>query len=176
MTPFTSRWADWKPSKSAGGREPGENCRVHSADYNTPTTQRTDETDKLSEGATGQIVSLVGVTPNRPQSESGCDGEHDGTSGQAPSNTGNSLNSWDAETAAAMRWFPASDPPSAAFVLRWCDRGNRSAVRITNPSMYWQSLRIDVAWGPTGPRALYGALQDDLRLLDGLFGGEERAK
>ena len=81
------------------------------------------------------------------------------------------------DAAEAVAWFLASEPPSEAFVLRWCDRGIRPAVTITDPEAFWHYLARDVAQGPTGPRARYGALQDNLKRLHGLFGGgAERAR
>ena len=70
---------------------------------------------------------------------------------------------WDSETATAVRWFLASTPPPRPFQLQ-------PGVVIAHPSRYWEYLRGDIAAGPGGPRAHYGALQSDLRKLHALFG------
>ena len=69
---------------------------------------------------------------------------------------------WDEDTAALARWFLTAVPPAEPFDL--C-RG----VTILDPARWWQSIRADIAAGPTGPRARYGALQGDLRKLNALF-------
>ncbi len=174
MTAFKSRWADWEPSNSTEGRADAGNGGVHGTA--PPTSEapihRTDKTDNsASEGEAGQIVSFVSATPNRIVPETRCDNEHDSSRDQARLNDGNSPIGWDTETAAAIEWFLTSEPPAEPFVLRWCERGIRPAVEITNPKAFWRSLMVDVNWGPAGPRARYGALQDDLRRLHDLFGG-----
>ncbi len=67
-------------------------------------------------------------------------------------------NDWDAETTALIEWFNGTKPPSGPFEL--C-RG----VTVANPKRFWEALRRDVSLGPNGPRARYGALQQDLRRL-----------
>ncbi len=65
---------------------------------------------------------------------------------------------WDTATLALIRWFLGTHPPSEPFEL--C-RG----VTILRPALWWTATRRDIAAGPGGPRARYGALQGDLRRL-----------
>ncbi len=65
---------------------------------------------------------------------------------------------WDADTQRLIDWFPITSPPANPFEL--C-RG----VTILDPARWWRSIRGDIASGPTGPRARYGAVQGDLRKL-----------
>lgn len=44
---------------------------------------------------------------------------------------------------------------------------------ISDPVKFCAALRLDISRGPTGPRARYGALQDDLRKLKSHFSREE---
>ena len=165
MTAFASRRLDWQPSNSTEDGAHAGNDGVRSTAPSTSETpiQRTDKTDK------SPSVSFVSATPKRFQPETGCDAERDGIREQARSDGGNSPLRWgDATT--AVEWFRDSEPPAEPFVLVWSGRGQRPAVKITDPEAYWQRLTLDVAQGPTGPRARYGALQDDLKRLHGLFG------
>ncbi len=65
---------------------------------------------------------------------------------------------WDEETAALIAWFMTTHPPTKPFEL--C-RG----VVILKPVPWWTALKRDIAEGPKGPRARYGAVQADLRRL-----------
>ena len=69
---------------------------------------------------------------------------------------------WDAETAALIEWFLTTSPPRAPFTLS-------KAVVVAHPARWWEALRCDLAAGPNGPRARYGALQQDLRRLAALM-------
>ena len=77
--------------------------------------------------------------------------------------------SWDAETATAIKWFNASNPPTEPFPLK-------QGIYITDPAAYWHSIATDIAAGPGGARAHYGALQGDLRCLHERFGEEGGTK
>ncbi len=70
------------------------------------------------------------------------------------------------DAAAAVAWFASWSPPAEPFVLK---PGNT----VLDPHRWRQSIAADIAQGPCGPRARYGALQDDLRRLHGLFGGRQ---
>ena len=72
---------------------------------------------------------------------------------------------WDPETAKLIRWFMGTEPPSDHFELQ-------QAVFIARPGLYWAYLRQNIADGPNCARGRTGALQDDLRRLHQLFGGE----
>ena len=71
---------------------------------------------------------------------------------------------WDAETTRLIEWFQRTTPPARPIEL--C-RG----VVVARPALWWTALKRDIADGPSGPRARYGALQQDLRRLAELFGG-----
>ncbi len=58
---------------------------------------------------------------------------------------------WDEATAAHVAWFRSAPAPSEPFYLQ-------PGVTIVDPVRYWAALRADVAQGPSGPRAHYGAL------------------
>ncbi len=73
---------------------------------------------------------------------------------------------WDAEMLTLIRWFLRTHPPVEPFEL--C-RG----VTILRPALWWTATRRDVAAGPNGPRARYGALQSDLRKLAALVKKKE---
>ncbi len=76
---------------------------------------------------------------------------------------------WDAEMLTLIRWFLGTHPPTEPFEL--C-RG----VTVIRPALWWTSTRRDIAAGPNGPRARYGALQQDLRRLAALMKSREWAK
>ncbi len=65
---------------------------------------------------------------------------------------------WDAEMLTLIRWFLGTRPPAGPFEL--C-RG----VTVLKPALWWTATRRDIAAGPNGPRARYGALQQDLQRL-----------
>ena len=72
---------------------------------------------------------------------------------------------WDPETAVLISWFLKTAPPAKPFELR-------RAVYVAHPSRYWQYLEGDIKSGPRRARGRTGALQDDLRRLHKLFGGD----
>ncbi len=74
------------------------------------------------------------------------------------------LTTWDPETAALIKWFSRTPPPSERFEL--CH-----AVTVLWPARYWRALEFDILAGPSKGRAYTGALQSDLRRLARLFGG-----
>ena len=65
---------------------------------------------------------------------------------------------WDAETARLIEWFMRTPPPAQPFEL--C-RG----VVILKPALCLTALKRDIAEGPNGPRARYGAVLSDLKRL-----------
>ena len=171
MTAFTSRWLGWEPRNTTGRRDiPGGGVEPAppAAKSETPI-ERTDRTDKRAS------VSFVSPTPKGIQPETGAIGgvvpDADGANWLGQAKTGFSPSGWEAETAGAIAWFMASESPAEPFVLVWSDRGARPAVKITSPEAFWRSLRTDIEHGPSWARSHYGALQDDLRRLHGLFGG-----
>ncbi len=70
--------------------------------------------------------------------------------------------SWDSETAALVEWFERTPAPTQPFQLS-------PGVFVARPAHFWEALRRDIAAGPSGPRAKYGALQQDLRRLAALM-------
>lgn len=75
---------------------------------------------------------------------------------------------WTGETAEHAAWFLASESPTEPFKLK-------PGVTVARPAPYWRQMRADVMAGPTGPRAFYGAIQDDLQCLFERFVDVERA-
>ena len=69
---------------------------------------------------------------------------------------------WDRETQRLIDWFLTTSPPAEPFEL--C-RG----VTVLDPARWWRSIEGDIASGPNGPRARYGAVQGDLRRLHALM-------
>ncbi len=65
--------------------------------------------------------------------------------------------------ASVVEWFLTVEPPAEPFILK-------PAIRITNPACWWRDVAADIAAGPEGPRARYGALQDDLWRAWRMFG------
>ncbi len=65
---------------------------------------------------------------------------------------------WDAEMLTLIRWFLGTHPPAEPFELS-------KGVVVLKPVLWWTAARRDIATGPNGPRARYGALQQDLRRL-----------
>ncbi len=76
---------------------------------------------------------------------------------------------WDAETARLIEWFMRTPPPARPFEI--CQ-----GVTVARPDFWWASLRQDIADGPGGPRAHYGAVQSNLKRLAKLFGGPVRLR
>ncbi len=67
------------------------------------------------------------------------------------------------DAAAAVAWFGSWAPTAEPFQLK-------PGITILDPQRWRQSIAADMAQGPSGPRARYGALQDDLRRLHKRFG------
>ncbi len=66
------------------------------------------------------------------------------------------LNAQDAELVA---WFLSDkDLPLDPFQLK-------KGVTVMSPDKFYESLRLDIESGEKGPRAIFGALQDDLYVL-----------
>ncbi len=133
MTEFHSRWLDWGSSR-------------------TPEN-RTDKTDRSPfSGLTPPSVSFVSAIPGRSQDESISASLADIHPKSQPE--GEIADTW-GKLAPVVRWFVDATPPAEPFLLK---RG----VRITDPARWWRDTIIDIHQGPNGPRARYGALQDDL--------------
>ncbi len=151
MTGFTSRWMEWESPE-------------------TPV-QQTDKTDKRGKKeAKGASVGFVGASNRRlglktPQGRNGPSPsktpiqQTDKTDKRLlGSNAGAGGGVWDAETARLIEWFMQTSPPAKPFEL--C-----KGVVIANPALWWTALMRDIAEGPKGPRACYGAVQSDLKRL-----------
>jgi tubulysin polyketide synthase-like protein len=70
---------------------------------------------------------------------------------------------WDAETDRLIAWFVShqSELPQAPFHLA---RG----IEVTDRERFCAAIRQDIAAGPRGPRARWGAVQTELRRLAAL--------
>jgi hypothetical protein len=86
----------------------------------------------------------------------------------APARAATAATEWDAETAVHIAWFETTAPPAEFFELS-------PGVVIAHPDRAWISIKGDIAAGPGGPRAHYGALQNDLANLHALFGPKREA-
>ncbi len=64
---------------------------------------------------------------------------------------------------AVVNWFLNAEPPATSFKLK-------QGITINNPQRWWRDIALDIAAGPEGPRARYGALQDDLWRVWRMFG------
>ncbi|MNK46811.1 hypothetical protein D3C87_656020 [compost metagenome] len=63
-----------------------------------------------------------------------------------------------------IRWFETEfQVPTAGFQLN-------SILYVAGPEGFVRSLKATLAQGPSGPRAMYGAIQQDLQNLRRLFG------
>ena len=71
---------------------------------------------------------------------------------------------WSDDIQSIIGWVQLTKPPTSSFRLR-------RAVTVIEPAHFWHRIRCDMAAGPNGPRARYGALQNDLRCLAALFRG-----
>lgn len=70
---------------------------------------------------------------------------------------------WPREDKALIDWFlSVTNLPTDPFQLK-------QAVYVQEPQKYYASLRNDIAQGPHCPRARYGALLAELRLLKEIF-------
>lgn len=69
---------------------------------------------------------------------------------------------WDASTAELIDWFQShwERLPTEPF-------GLKPGVRVVDAALFYRSLNTDISSGPTGPRAKYGGLADDLKCLRG---------
>ncbi len=105
--------------------------------------KRTDKTDKSPQTS---LLSVLSV----PNSE------------HIQSETSEAVAAW-GDLAPIVEWFLSAAPPAEPFILK-------PAIRITNPARWWHDIKLDIATGPAGPRARYGALQDDVMRAWRMFG------
>ena len=82
-----------------------------------------------------------------------------------PDGKGGCLPQWDAETGRLIAWLKTTSPLAQPFELQ-------PGVWMARPVRYWSYRTANIAAGPGGPRAHYGALQGDLRKLHALFGSK----
>ena len=127
---------------------------------------RSDDTPETrpngANGANGSRHGLAERIP-RPDHQDIPKGEdHDRRVGSVPPE-------WDTETLRLIDWFRTTTPPAEPFDL--C-RG----VTVLDPVRWWRSIEGDIAAGPSGPRACYGAVQGDLRKLYDRAGQIEAAR
>ncbi len=71
------------------------------------------------------------------------------------------------DLASIVEWFLGATPPAEPFKLK-------QGITISNPQCWWRDVALDIARGPEGPRARYGALQDDLNRLWRMFGPQAK--
>lgn len=72
------------------------------------------------------------------------------------------LSEWDSGMARLIEWFLTIEAPSQPFEIS-------RAVVIQRPDKWWVFIHQDIEQGPSGPRARYGALQNDLGRLRAYF-------
>jgi len=65
---------------------------------------------------------------------------------------------WDEATAALIDWFQGADLPKRPYSISPYEK-------VLQPEWFYITLEQDIAVGPKGSRARYGALQSDLRRL-----------
>lgn len=70
---------------------------------------------------------------------------------------------WDEKLLGLIEWFRSAELPDEPFTLR-------PGVRVAEPLLWYARIEADISGGPETPRALYGALQADLRTLWERFG------
>ncbi len=67
------------------------------------------------------------------------------------------------DLAPIVEWFLSAEPPAEPFKLK-------QGITISNPQRWWRDIAADIAAGPEGPRARYGALQSDVIRAWRMFG------
>ena len=67
------------------------------------------------------------------------------------------------DLAPIVTWFLSTEPPAEPFSLK-------QGVTISSLQRWWRDIEADIAAGPEGTRARYGALQDDLMRVWQMFG------
>ena len=162
MTEFHSRWLDWGNSHTPENRtdRTDRTDRRSISDSQAPEN-RTDRTDRSPpDGLHPPSVSSVSAIPGRSQDESISASLADIHPKSQPE--GEIADLW-GKLAPVVRLFVDATPPAEPFLLK---RG----VRISDPAMWWRNSIIDIRQGPEGPRARYGALQDDLWRVYRMFG------
>jgi len=147
-------------------------------EWESPETpfQRTDKTDKRGKKvAKGASVGFVGspdggMRLKTPQARNGPSPsktpiqQADKTDKRLlGSNAGARGGVWDAETTLLIEWFMRTPPPAKPSDLY-------QGVVILKPALWWTALKRDIAEGPKGPRAHYGAVQSDLKRLARVMG------
>lgn len=75
---------------------------------------------------------------------------------------------WNREMQDLIEWYMAIPKPTGSFYLE-------RHQHVVDTGKFFESLKLEIQTGPTGPRARTGALQSDLQRLKGYFSGEEKA-
>lgn len=76
--------------------------------------------------------------------------------------------SWSAEEEALIQWFlSTNDLPTSSFQFK-------QAIFVIDAKQFYESLRADIGNGRKGPRALFGALQNDLKCLKNLVSIQQK--
>ena len=71
---------------------------------------------------------------------------------------------WDGDTQENIHWFMTAPRMNKPFYLD-------QYTQIILPALYYESIERDIQVGPSGPRAKYGALMDDLKKLKAIICG-----
>ncbi len=141
MTAFRSRWLEWDGPQTPRGRTDKTDKRV-CAESETPL-KRTDKTDKSPQTPLLSVLSVPNPSVFQPE-------------------TSETAAAW-GDLAPIVEWFLSAEPPATPFKLK-------QGITITDPARWWADIIADIAAGPEGPRARYGALQDDVMRAWQMFG------
>ena len=174
MTEFTSKWLTWEPPETLKG---GTDKTVKSLSVTLETLRvRTDKTDRSPFGSFGSSYSThsqgnvaalgeaanerlaVPVVQDAVSADRPLPGSNQTTPETLRVGTAKTDKRWDRETAALIKWFLGTKPPTHPFRLQ-------RAVTIARPDSYWDYLRGDIAAGPSRARGKTGAFQENLRQL-----------
>ncbi len=155
MSTFQSRWLDWKPPQTPTQRGDKSDRTLANPLLSPLSPRQLGELEGESASVNHPNAELRGIQKTPPKALIQRTAKGD----KSPRPT---EETWDGEMAALIEWFLTTSPPRSPFTLS-------KAVVVAHPARWWEALRRDIAAGPHGPRARYGALQQDLRRLGALM-------
>ena len=152
MTAFKPKWRDWEAKTLPLQTDKADKDPFAGFAGSLPKRIQQNITEKR-ENSGNTLYQQASKTSKSPKSVVSVKSVSTGTEAD-----------WDAETAGIIEWFKATSPPSEPFELF-------PHVQVIHPGRWWQTLKADIAAGPRGPRARYGALQEDLKRLAEILDG-----